>query len=103
MLLCAISAVTTHQIDRTSPTGRVNRPNNIANPPPTSTTQDPSRFHHWQALLDEHRLRSCRPEQLDRTADEEQKAQQYAPEEHRRILWSLHFSYLLSVSWRPLY
>src|SRR4029077_4748883 len=38
MLPCAISAVATHQIARTSPTDRVNRPNNIANPPPTSTT-----------------------------------------------------------------
>src|SRR5215831_259747 len=27
-----------HQIARTSPTGRANRPDNIANPPPTSTT-----------------------------------------------------------------
>src|SRR6516165_577703 len=38
ILLCAINAVATHQIARTSPTGRVNRPNNIANPPPSSTT-----------------------------------------------------------------
>ena len=30
-------------------------------------------------LLDEHRLRGRRPEQLNRTADEEQKAQQYCP------------------------
>ena len=35
----------------------------------------------WQALLDEHRLRGRRPEQFNRTADKEQKAQQYAPEE----------------------
>jgi hypothetical protein len=54
--------------------------------------QDPSRFHHWQALLDKHCLRGCGSEQLDRTANEEQKAQQYAPEEHRRILGSLHSS-----------
>src|SRR5215469_9590805 len=38
ILLCAISAVATHHIARTTPTGRVNRPNNIASPPPTSTT-----------------------------------------------------------------
>src|SRR6516225_2106744 len=62
--------------------------------------QDPSRLHHWQALLDEHRLRGRRPEQLSRTADEEQKAQQYAPEEHRRIVGSLHFRPVLSVFWR---
>src|ERR1700758_5792784 len=54
--------------------------------------QDPSRFHHWQALLDKHCLRSRGSEQLDRTADEEQKAQQYAPEEHRRIFGSPHSS-----------
>jgi len=34
--------------------------------------QDPSRFHHWQTLLDKHCLRGRRPEQFDRTADEEQ-------------------------------
>src|SRR6476646_8876368 len=94
MLLCAISAVATHQIARTSPTGRVNRPNNIANPPPTSTTtaKIQAAFHHWQALLDKHCLRGCGSEQLDRTANEEQKAQQYAPQEHCRILGSLHSS-----------
>src|ERR1700746_4000368 len=94
MLLCAISAVATHQIARTSPTGPVNSPNTTANPPPTPThaPKDPSRFHHWQALLDKHCLRGRGSEQLDRTADEEQKAQQYAPEEHRRILGSLHSS-----------
>src|ERR1700730_3238118 len=63
--------------------------------------QDPSRFHHWQTLLDKHCLRGRRPEQFDRTADEEQKAQQYAPEEHRRIVGSLHSSSpLLSAFWR---
>src|SRR6516162_8272900 len=62
--------------------------------------QDPSRFHHWQALLDEHRLGGRRPEQLSGTADEEQKAQQYAPEEHRCIVGSLHSSSPFVSVWR---
>src|SRR5215471_10761958 len=97
MLLCAISAVATHQIARTSPTGRVNRPNTIANPPPSSTTTAKAQAASTigRPCLTNIACVADGPSNLS-TADEEQKAQQNAPEEHRCIVGSLHSSFPFS-------